>query len=99
MFDRGPRFSILGGIVFQELTKPYLRAWGDKWRSQAPFKLIHTNAYPEIYEEEGHLKLDETDRKILRLLQSVPEISTAAVGEEIGASQAETEGISRSWMR
>ena len=57
MFDRGPRFRILGGLVFQELTKPYLKSWGNKWKSKAPFKLIHAITYPEIYEEEGRRKL------------------------------------------
>jgi Lrp/AsnC family transcriptional regulator len=34
------------------------------------------------------VKLDRTDRRILRLLQTEPEISAAAIGERIGASQA-----------
>ena len=32
--------------------------------------------------------IDTTDRKILKLLQHVPEISAASIGERIGASQA-----------
>jgi hypothetical protein len=28
MFDRGPRFMIVGGLIFQELTLPYLEFWG-----------------------------------------------------------------------
>ena len=35
-----------------------------------------------------NLKLDRTDRRILRLLQTQPEINAAAIGEKIGASQA-----------
>jgi Lrp/AsnC family transcriptional regulator len=35
-----------------------------------------------------HLKLDRTDRRILRLLQTVPDISAGTIGEQIGASQA-----------
>jgi len=34
------------------------------------------------------MSLDRTDRRILRLLQTEPEISAAAIGERIGASQA-----------
>lgn len=34
------------------------------------------------------MELDKTDRKILRLLQTVPEITAAAIGERIGVSQA-----------
>lgn len=34
------------------------------------------------------ISLDRTDRRILRLLQTVPDIGAAAIGEKIGASQA-----------
>lgn len=35
-----------------------------------------------------HVSTDEVDRKILRLLQTKPEISASDIGERIGASQA-----------
>lgn len=57
MFDRGPRYLILGGLIFQELTLPYLESWGDEWDTRAPFKLVHAQAHPEQYEEEGRDKL------------------------------------------
>lgn len=57
MFDRGPRFLILGGLIFQELTRPYLESWGDSWTTRAPFKLVYAAANPEEYEEEGREKL------------------------------------------
>lgn len=57
MFDRGPKYLIMGGLIFQELTLPYLKSWGDKWAERAPFKLIHAQAHPDQYEEEGREKL------------------------------------------
>lgn len=57
MFDRGPRFMIFGGMLFQDLTLPYLQAWGDSWPTRAPFKLVHAQAHPEQYEEDGRDKL------------------------------------------
>lgn len=57
MFDRGPRFLIFGGMLFQDLTLPYLQAWGDSWDTRAPFKLVHAQAHPEQYEETGREKL------------------------------------------
>lgn len=57
MFDRGPKYLIFGGLIFQELTRPYLESWGDEWRNRAPFRLVHTDANPEPYEEEGREKL------------------------------------------
>ena len=31
MYDRGPKYVIMGGLIFQELTQAYLKSWGDKW--------------------------------------------------------------------
>jgi hypothetical protein len=57
MFDRGPKYVIFGGLIFQELTLPYLESWGEDWPNRAPFKLVYANANPESYEEEGREKL------------------------------------------
>ncbi len=57
MFDRGPNYLIMGGMLFQELTLPFLEASGDKWETRAPFKLVHANSNPEKYEAEGREKL------------------------------------------
>ena len=39
VFGRGPDYVIVGGLVFQELTRPYLSAWGD-WARRAPPRLL-----------------------------------------------------------
>ena len=57
MYDRGPRFMIFGGLIFQDLTLPYLQAWGNDWKTRAPFKLVHAQAHPDQYEEDGREKL------------------------------------------
>lgn len=57
MFDRGPKFLILGGLIFQELTRPYLESWGDQWTTRAPFKLVYANANQQAFEKEGRDKL------------------------------------------
>merc|ERR1712023_225076 len=57
MFDRGPRYVIFGGLIFQELTLPYLESWGEDWPNRAPFKLVYASASPESYAEEGRKKL------------------------------------------
>lgn len=57
MFDRGPKYVIFGGLIFQELTLPYLESWGDEWKTRAPFKLVHAEANPEKWEKEGREKL------------------------------------------
>jgi hypothetical protein len=37
--DRSPEYLILGGLVFEPLTEPYLRSWGADWPRRVPFRL------------------------------------------------------------
>ncbi len=38
-FDGPPEYLVVGGLVFQPLTKNYLRGWGQDWERRAPFRL------------------------------------------------------------
>src|SRR5439155_8802121 len=40
-FDQEPEYLIVGGLVFQPLTKNYLRGWGQDWERRAPFRLAY----------------------------------------------------------
>ncbi len=57
MFDRGPRFLLMGGLLFQELTLPYLKTFGNEWPKEAPFRLVFANGNQKQYKEEGRNKL------------------------------------------
>ena len=37
--DQPPEYLIAGGLVFQPLTRNYLRSWGQDWERSAPFRL------------------------------------------------------------
>ena len=39
VYGRGPDYVVKGGLVFQELTRPYLASWGD-WSRRAPPRLL-----------------------------------------------------------
>jgi hypothetical protein len=39
VYGRGPDYVIEGGLVFEELTRPYLASWGD-WSRRAPPRLL-----------------------------------------------------------
>jgi len=39
VFGHGPDYVVVGGLVFEELTRPYLGAWGD-WARRAPPRLL-----------------------------------------------------------
>jgi hypothetical protein len=44
-FDRQPRYLILGGVVFRELSRPYLQEWGGNWMKDAPQRLVYLDAF------------------------------------------------------
>jgi PDZ domain len=44
-FDRQPRYLILGGLVFRELSRPYLQEWGGNWTKDAPQRLVYLDAF------------------------------------------------------
>jgi hypothetical protein len=49
--DEAPPFLIKGGLVFQELSRPYLQAFGKDWATRAPLNLLDVLSSPEDYEE------------------------------------------------
>jgi PDZ domain len=57
MFDRGPRYLILGGLLFQELTQQYLQLGGREWRDRAPFRLLFARENQEDFLKQGRRKL------------------------------------------
>jgi hypothetical protein len=62
VFGRGPDYVVVGGLVFEELTRPYLATFGDWTRRAPPRLLIAMDREPE---EEG------AERKRIVLLSSV----------------------------
>lgn len=38
VYDQPPDYLIVGGLVFQPLTVPYLQRWGNEWQRNAPFR-------------------------------------------------------------
>ncbi|HUF64168.1 MAG TPA: PDZ domain-containing protein [Verrucomicrobiales bacterium] len=57
LFDRAPRYLVMGGMVFQELTRPYLEIFGNQWQERAPLKLLKAMQDPASYEAQGREKL------------------------------------------
>lgn len=71
-FGKAPNFLVKGGLVFQELTRPLLEAYGKNWQSRAPLDFIDALENPEKYE-------DKMDRVVF-LSGSIP--TPATVGYE-----------------
>ena len=71
-FDRAPNFLVKGGLIFQELTRPVLEAFGKDWQSRAPLNLLDAYENPEKYEDSA--------KRVIFLSGSIP--TPATVGYE-----------------
>ena len=57
VYDRQPRYYILGGVIFQELTLPFLQLSGKEWKDRAPFRLVYAQANQDEFLKAGRKKL------------------------------------------
>ena len=71
-FDRAPNFLVKGGLIFQELNRPFLEAFGKEWASRAPLNLLDVFENPE--------KFVATAKRVIFLSGSIP--TPATVGYE-----------------
>ncbi len=71
-FEEAPDFFIVGGLIFQELSRPYLLEWGPEWRNNAPARLL----YHDTFQEE----LLAPGEKVVVLTQIIP--TPATIGYE-----------------
>jgi S1-C subfamily serine protease len=56
LFDKGPKYILSGGVLFQELTSAYLGSFGREQRG-ALLRLQRIAANPESFEKEGRKKV------------------------------------------
>ena len=57
VFDQEPEYFIMGGLVFQPLTVPYLQSWGSDWNRKAPFRLSYAARETATPEEPSYIIL------------------------------------------
>src|SRR5439155_359994 len=43
--DQPPRYYVLGGLIFQELSRQYLKEWGPNWQREAPQRLVYFDRF------------------------------------------------------
>jgi S1-C subfamily serine protease len=51
LYDKAPNYLVKGGLIFQELSRPFLEGFGEEWRSRAPLNLLDAFENPEKYEK------------------------------------------------
>ena len=67
--DQAPRYSVVGGLIFQELSRQYLKEWGPNWQREAPQRLVYFDHFQsELFPERN--------RRIVILSQVLPANST-----------------------
>ncbi len=64
VIDEPPEYFIAGGLVFQELSRQYLKEWGGNWASNAPRRLV--------YYDRHQWDLFEPGSRIVILSQILP---------------------------
>ena len=71
--DQPPPYYVLGGMIFQELSRQYLKEWGANWVKDAPQRFVYLDRFQSELFPEGN-------RKIVIVSQVLP--TNATVGYE-----------------
>ncbi len=80
-YDRAPRFILLSGLLFQELSRQYLREWGGDWRKTAPLAFVYLDRYQN--------ELFQPDRGRVVILSQVLAVPATIGYERVGQSVVE----------
>ena len=67
--DEPPHYYVLGGLIFQELSRQYLKEWGPNWQKEAPQRFVYFDRFQSELFPDGH-------RKIVVLSQVLPANTT-----------------------
>jgi S1-C subfamily serine protease len=67
--DRAPKYFILGGLIFEELSRQYLREWGANWMKDAPQRFVYKDRFQSELYPEGN-------RRVVVLTQVLPANTT-----------------------
>ena len=72
--DQPPGYYVLGGLIFQELSRQYLKEWGSNWQREAPQRLVYFDRFQSELFPEGN-------RRVVILSQFLPANSTIGYDE------------------
>ena len=72
--DKAPSFVVLGGLVFQELSRQLLKEWGGNWQKDAPQRLVYLDRFQSELFPEGN-------RRVVVMTQVLPANSTMGYDE------------------
>ncbi len=67
--DQPPPYVVLGGLIFQELSRQYLKEWGGNWQKEAPQRMVYMDRFQSELFPEGN-------RRVVIMTQVLPANST-----------------------
>ncbi|HEY2614541.1 MAG TPA: PDZ domain-containing protein [Chthoniobacterales bacterium] len=67
--DHPPVYYVLGGMIFEELSRQFLREWGANWVKDAPQRFVYQDRFQSELYPEGN-------RRVVVLTQVLPANST-----------------------
>jgi S1-C subfamily serine protease len=77
VIDQAPKFYVLGGLVFEELSREYLKEWGSDWEKKAPERMVYYDHYQS--------DLFPPERKHIVILSQVLPTDDSIGYEDLGA--------------
>ncbi|SKA94553.1 serine protease, S1-C subfamily, contains C-terminal PDZ domain [Prosthecobacter debontii] len=86
LFDQGPKYLLSGGLLFQELTRPYLNTFGSEQQGGPILRLNRIAGSPEAYEKKGV-------KHIVFLSAVLPTVSTQGYERLSGQIVEEINGV------
>ncbi len=57
VIDEAPRYYVIDGLIFEELSRQYLKEWGGDWAKQAPQRLVYLDRYQSSVVPEGRKRI------------------------------------------
>jgi hypothetical protein len=85
-FEKPPSYYVLGGLVFQELSRQYLREWGTNWQKDAPQRFVYKDRFQSELYPEGN-------RRVVVLTQVLPANATIGYDELAYLTVTKVNGI------
>jgi hypothetical protein len=73
IIDRAPRFYVVGGLILQELSREWLKSFGQDWQRRAPERAVYADRFQHELFKDG-------PRKVVFLSRVLP--TPATVGYE-----------------
>jgi hypothetical protein len=72
--DEAPPYLVVGGLIFVELSRQYLREWGANWQKEAPPRFVYLDRFQSELFPEGN-------QRIVIVSQVLPSASTLGYDE------------------